>query len=418
MLNNIVIIGGGQAAIQATISLRNHGFGGNIHLCTSQAHPPYHRPPLSKSYILNNDHHDAKLYIKPIDFYQKNNINLHLNCHITAINRDHKHITDNNHQTYAYDKLIIATGTRPKQFNVNNINIPTLRGLDDAQYIKNRINDDNCQHITIIGAGFIGLELAANAIKLNKKLTIIEREDRILKRAIQPELSAFLYDYHQHNGVDIMLNTQIENITKHDDGYDIMCADGKNYKTDLLINATGVIANNDIAQKAGLPCDAFDDSGIMVDAYMRTLDRDIYAIGDIAQHANPYAGRVMRLESVQNAIDQAKIAAHNILCARDHDMMAYDSVPWFWSDQGDLKIQMAGISNHAQHSIVVGNMESHKFSIYYFAYNRFIAMDSINQPAHYLAGRKILEHKLPLTAHHLQQRDFNPKNFIKQQLAS
>ena len=406
MTESIIIVGAGQGGVQAAQSLRQKNFTGQILLYNQENYYPYHRPPLSKTFILENRTSDDMM-LKSKEFFTENDIDIKNNMSVTKIDRKQKIIYDDNNQSYHYDKLILATGTIPRQLEISDFSLPALRTLEDAQYIKNTCHD--VKDIILIGAGFIGLELAASLRKLNKNVIILEHAARLLSRATQKILSDIISKYHMSIGVDIQYHKKVTHITKKSQYYHVTCDDGITYQTDLVINAAGVLPNDVLAQQSDIIC----DNGIVVDSYLRSSDSDIYAIGDVACHPNVFAGSVTRVESIQNAIDQAKIVAHNIVTHHDSELRPYRQLPWFWSDQGTCKIQMAGICTDPDETVLLGNPDDYKCTVYHFKYNQFVAIDTINQPGDHLSGRKVLESQRKLTADMVRCQDFNLKSFFK-----
>lgn len=344
----VVIVGAGQAGFQAAWSLRTEGYGESITLIGDEPHLPYQRPPLSKGFLLGRQQLESAT-LRPEKFYADHRIDLILGERVQSITPQVKLESG---AAIPYDYLVLATGARVRRLPIDAL---YLRGRDDAEQLKNRL--DCASSVALIGGGFIGLEVAAAARTLGKDVELVEIQSRLMSRSVAPVISDFFRDLHTNHGVRVSLNKS-----------DIPPAD-------LTIVGIGVIPNTDLAEQAGLPV----ANGIVIDEHLRTANPRIYAIGDCASHP-----RLERLESVQNAVDQAKCAAANIA----GKPQAYSAIPWFWTDQFDVKLQMAGLSAGADHVVVRG--EPPKFSVDYFRNGKLIAVDSVNSPADHIAARKKL----------------------------
>lgn len=381
-MEKIIIVGAGQAGMQCAESLRAEKFEGTILLIGEESHAPYQRPPLSKGFLKGEINEERLSFRKP-DFFEKKGIKLVTQCRVDRLDRGAKSITTQEGETLVYDKLVLATGSRVRPLpNVD----ATMRGLHyvrdlkDAQALKSAMSD--AENIVVIGAGFIGLEVAAVGVAQGKNVTVVERDQRVMGRVVAPVVSEFYQSYHESQGVRFLMGAGIEAISQDSHGAitGIIHA-GKHIPADTLVVGIGIIPNLQLAVEAGLKV----SNGIEVDAQARTSDPDIYAIGECSLHPNDLYGMV-RLESVQNAVDQAKVAAKAIMGLDEH----YQAVPWFWSDQYDLKLQMAGLSTGYDHFVVRGDREDHKFSVLYYRDNKLIAMDSVNWTADHLAAKKLL----------------------------
>lgn len=378
MNDQIVIIGAGQAGAQLADSLRREGHAGPITLVGSESAPPYQRPPLSKAYLLG-EMDEERLPLRPYSFYEQRNIIPRFGVAATSIDRAAKTVTLDTGETLSYDKLALCLGTSvriPPIRGVDRPHVLTLRTLQDSQHLKAAI--EKVGSVAVIGGGFIGLEVAATARKLGKTVTILEALDRVMKRAVSEPVSRFFEDLHREKGSQLILDARIAEILPDT----IAMADGSEIPADLVVLGTGVSPVDDLAVVAGLDC----DNGIIVDEYCRTSDPDIVAAGDCANHPNFLTGERLRLESVQNAIDEAKIAAKTLTGTLD----IYKAVPWFWSDQFDIKLQMAGLSGGCDKAVTRGDPASRSFSIFYFRDGLMMAADSINAPADHMAARRIL----------------------------
>jgi len=319
-------------------------------------------------------------------FYQKSDVELKLGYRVESIDRQAKHVTLDNGESIVYDKLILATGTRARRLNIPGADMPQvhyLRTLSDVDAIKATLVEG--ANLLIVGAGYIGLEIAASAVKQGINVTVLESMERVLARVTGPEISDFYQRLHSDNGVSIRLNSQLAEFIKGDDDqcYALM-GDGEKIPFDSVIVGIGVVPNSEIAKEAGLEC----DNGICVDEYTRTSDAEIYAIGDVSNHPNLIYNQRLRLESVPNASGQAKVAASNI-CEKN---IVYDQLPWFWSDQYDVKLQTAGLFQGYDETIIQGDIEQNKFSVTYLKQGKVIAIDAINSPGDFMrAKKKIIE---------------------------
>jgi 3-phenylpropionate/trans-cinnamate dioxygenase ferredoxin reductase component len=390
MKKRVIIIGAGHGGVQASTSLHDEGFGGTITLISSETDLPYQKPPLSKGF-LNGKQTEENLLFRNLQYYEEKAILLLLGTTVTGIDVNSKTISTEDEGVWEYDYLILATGARNRKLPFNTEGVLDLRTLYDAQQIKAQL--DKINHLTVIGGGFIGLEMAAAAIELGKNVTVIEAQDRLMARVLPPILSEVFLKKHQEQGVDVLLKTSVLGIKNmevlHPDAsgtegeYSVDMNDNQTLKTDLIVVGIGVLPNSELAEKAGLMC----KNGISVNEFLETSDPSVFAIGDCASYYNDFAGRVMRLESVQNAVDQAKCVVHTIMGKREK----YHAVPWFWTNQYDLKLQMAGVALDYDTQILRGSVESNKFSVFYFKDKKLVGVDSLNRPADHLAARKLLQ---------------------------
>ena len=356
----VVIVGAGQAGFQAAASLRQQGYGESITLIGAETHIPYQRPPLSKELVAGKQE-VRHLFFRPESFYSTNRIDLLTDETVTGIERASRHARLASGSSIPYETLVLATGARVRKLPVPGACY--LRTLDDSTAIKARLQE--VQDVVVVGGGFIGLEIAAVARGLGKSVTVVEVQPRLMPRVVSPVISEFYRELHASHGVEVVLGSEIEPRS-----------------ADLVIAGIGVLPNVELAREAGLAV----DNGIVVDEYLRTGDENIYAIGDCARHR-------VRIESVQNATDQGVCVAAAVVGKRE----PYAQVPWFWTDQYDVKLQMAGLSNGYDRTVTRGSPESRKFSVFYFRNDRFIAVDSVNRAGDHLAGRKLLANRVPLT---------------------
>jgi 3-phenylpropionate/trans-cinnamate dioxygenase ferredoxin reductase subunit len=378
-----VIIGGSHAAAQLGASLRQAGWEGAISIVGDEALPPYHRPPLSKAYLAGEKHSDD-LLIRPVSFYEKNDIDLVLGNRVTAIDRDAKQITLHDGGSIPYTKLALTTGARVRKLTLPGHELEGvfyLRDLRDVDRIRTFVGAG--KSAVIIGGGYIGLETAASLRKLGMEVTVLEALPRVLQRVTAPEVSAFYSRVHAEEGVNIITEAAVEGLLGSGSVDAVQLADGSTIKADMVVIGVGVLPATELAEAAGLTV----DNGIVVDEYARTSDHDIVAAGDCTSHHNTIYNRTLRLESVQNATDQARTAA-NTLCGK---LESYNSLPWFWSDQYDLKLQIAGLSQGFDQVVIRGDSESGRsFAAFYFQQGRLIAVDAINCPKEFMSTKRAL----------------------------
>lgn len=405
-----VVIGASHAGVNLAFSLRKEGWEGQITLVDSDPTLPYHRPPLSKAYLVSDDAIEKNL-LKPAESYSKEHIDLKLDQTVDAINTDKKCIELKDQGSLAYDKLVIATGARPFIPPIPGIttakNLFALRTAADVNGIRNAFTSSASKNVVIIGGGYIGLETAASLKKLGANVTVLEREERILQRVTAPHMSAFFQSLHAEHGVDVFTKKDVTGIETIGDTNTVLCSDDAKYEADIIVVGVGIRVNSELAAKAGLTI----ENGIKVDETARTNNTDIYAIGDCAFHHNPHYDRYIRLESVQNAVDQAKTAAAAI-CGKQP---TYDTIPWFWSDQYDVKLQMVGLSQGYDNIIVREESgEGTKFSVWYFEGDTLLAVDAVNNAKAYVVGTKFIKSGEAIDKEKLKDPDteFKPANLV------
>jgi 3-phenylpropionate/trans-cinnamate dioxygenase ferredoxin reductase component len=379
----IVIIGGGQAGAQAVQSLRLFGYEGDITLVGDEAALPYQRPPLSKAYMKGEMAED-RLYFKPGSWYEDNNVETLLSQKVEAIDRSAREVRLEHGGHLSYDALIIATGSRPRALPVEGAaldNVYDLRGLSDVEHIRPKMIEG--RNLVIIGAGYIGLEAAAVASQLGLKVTVLEMADRVLARVTSPVISEFYETQHKAHGVDIRTGARLASLKGRDGAVShAVLATGEEIEADMVLAGIGILPNTELAEAAGLPC----ANGILVDEDARTSDPRIFAAGDCASRPLVHYGRRGRLESVHNAIEQGKLAAAAIMGKPRPTL----DCPWFWSDQYDLKLQIAGLSTDYDEIVVRGSPEDKKFAAFYLRAGRLIAVDAVNSPPEFLASKKLI----------------------------
>lgn len=403
-LQNILIIGAGQAATQAANSLRQMGYENSIKIFGNEGQTPYQRPPLSKAYLMG-DMPLERLEFKALLQWQNDNIDLFIDEEVTSINPDEKTIQTVKSQ-YKYDKLIIATGSRVRKLPINGAN---LKGVHYLKSIadSNALGDDikNAKNLVIIGGGYIGLEVAAIARKKNVNVTIIELAPRILARVACNELSQFYSSIHKAAGTEIILEAQVKEIIGTQKVEKIILNDGREILADAVLIGIGIIPNDEIAKNANIIC----QNGINTDDNAQTSDTDIYACGDCANRMVSLYGQRLRLESVHNALEQAKLAAAHIMGAPAPKLEA----PWFWSDQFDLKLQIVGLWQGATKTILRGDMSASKFALFHLDDdNRVLAIDAVNSPPEFMIGKNLVAQKARLAPEIIMDAAISAKELL------
>jgi len=377
---SVVIIGAGQAAAQLVASLRQGGFTGAIRMIGDEPYAPYQRPPLSKKFLSERPAPET-LYFRAENFWREQGVTLDFGASVAAIDRAAHRVTFADGREAAYDTLVLATGTRARDLAVPGADLPgvfSLRKIDDVRRLRAPL--DAARRVVIVGGGYIGLEVAAVVRGEGRDVTVLEAEERVMKRVTSPVISTFMQNFHGRRGVDVRLGARLAAVEGEGRVRQVRLADGAVLAADLVLMAVGARPNDDLAAAAGLAC----QDGVVVDEHGRTADPAIYAAGDCTRFPSKRYGRALRLECVQNAIDQAKAVSAAIL----GKPQAYDPVPWFWSDQYELKLQMAGISDGYDDALTVGDVAQARFSVEYRRNGRLIAVDAVNDGRAYMGGRK------------------------------
>ena len=378
---HIVVVGAGQAGSSLVSKLRNSGFEGKVTLVGAEPHPPYQRPPLSKKYLLGDMPLD-RLYLRPETFYREQNITLRLGLPITKIDPNGRSILLDN-EVVSFDHLALTTGSVPRS-------LPTaIGGALDGVHVVRDLRDvdamaprfDAKARVLIVGGGYIGLEAAAVAATKGLEVTLVEMADRILQRVAAPQTSDFFRNLHQSHGVDIREGVGLERIFGDRTVTGAALTDGSVLDLDFVIAGIGVTPATDLAEQAGLEI----DNGIKTNALGQSSDPHIWAAGDCA--SLPYRGGRIRLESVQNAIDQAETVAENMLGAN----RPYQPMPWFWSDQYDVKLQIAGLNNGYDHVVTRPGEKGGAVSFWYYNKASLLAVDAANDPRAYMIGKRLIE---------------------------
>jgi 3-phenylpropionate/trans-cinnamate dioxygenase ferredoxin reductase subunit len=383
MAKTVVIAGAGHAAGQAVASLKQHKFAGRIILAGDEPYLPYQRPPLSKKFLAG-EMPAERLFVKPPSFYEDDRIEVHLDARVTGIDRDAKAVSTAAGGSFDYDKLIVATGSRVRKLPVPGAELAGiyyLRSIADVDAIRAEVGEG--RRLVIIGAGYIGLEVAAVCRKLGLDVTVVEMADRVMSRVVSEQVSSFYAAQHEAHGVKLQLSTGLKEFAGSNGRIDaVITADGRSIACDFAIVGVGIVPNVELAGEAGLEL----DNGIVVDDRCLTSDRDIYAVGDCTSHPSAIYGRRIRLESVHNALEQAKTAADNICGIETH----YDQVPWFWSDQYDLKLQIAGLSQGYDAVVLRGDTSGKSFACFYLLDGVLLAVDAVNSPREFMQAKALI----------------------------
>lgn len=376
----IVIIGAGQAGAQAVATLRAEGYSGALTLIGDEPFPPYQRPPLSKAYLAGTFERE-RLFLKPAAFYGEAECELILDATATRLDRKAQTIALAGGRQLAYDSLLLATGSRVRRIPVAGAGLDGifyLRGIADVDALRGAFA--NGKRLAVVGGGYIGLEVAAVAARHGLEVTVFESLDRVMARAVSPAISAFYERVHRDAGVRFELNTTVEAF-EGEQKLAAVRAGGQSHPADLALVGIGIAPNVELAQAAGLAC----DDGVMVDHSARTADPAIFAAGDCTRHVGR-DGALIRLESVQNAIDQAKHAALAMLGRPT----PYREVPWFWSDQYDLKLQIAGLARDGDELVLRGEPAARKFAVFHLREGRIAAVEAVNAAPEYIVGRRLI----------------------------
>jgi len=382
-----VIVGAGQAGSEVATSLRQQGYTGRVVLIGDEPHLPYRRPPLSKAYLAGEA--DAtSLLIKPRATYEKAKVELLIPAQVVGVNRDASRIELADGRVQTYDKLVLATGGRPRPLQLPGADAPnvlTLRTLADVDAIRREMQPGH--RLVVVGGGYIGLELAAVAVKLGLKVTVLESAPRVLVRVTAPEMSAFYARVHREAGVNVRTGVALQRFDQQAGRVSAaVLADGTRIQTDVVVVGIGLIPNVELARNAALEV----GDGIMVDEHGRTSDPDILAVGDCANQPNAWLGRRLRMESVPNAMEQARTVAAT-LCGK---LQAFRAVPWFWSDQYDLKLQMVGLSQGYDQVVLRGDPSSRSFCAFYLCDGAVVAVDAVNRAGEFMVAKRLVAERV------------------------
>ncbi len=396
--SGMVIVGAGLAGLSVAEALRADGYEGVVTLLGDETCGPYHRPPLSKAFLLG-EMQEQQLHMRAPELLARKAITLRVSATVAAIERDAKSVTLADGSILHYDGLALCTGSRLRALPLPGADaqgVVGLRTLDHAKTIAAAL--ETAQHVVVIGGGFIGLEVAAAARKKGKIVTVLEAADRLMARVVAPAVSSFYFDLHTSHGVNVVLSSMVSDLVVHAGHIAaVRTRDGREFPADLVVVGIGIVPNTEIALAAGLEC----HGGIVVDACSRTSDRSVVAAGDCTARRLD-DGSWRRLESVQNAVEQAKSAAAALM-GRER---AFTAAPWFWSDQYDVKLQMAGLTAGFDQVVTRGEAANKKFSAFYYRGGQLIAVDSLNQPAEHMLARKLLAQAISPTAAQVSDAGF------------
>lgn len=404
-MTRTIIVGAGHAGGTAAATLRSHGYDGDILVIGEEPMLPYQRPPLSKAFLKGAAGIDD-LLLRPLDFYLNNAIDIRLEEAVISIDRDAKTVSLAGGERLAYDTLILATGARPRPLAVPGAELAgilPLRSRADSEALKTHLQPG--RRIAIVGGGYVGLEVAASARALGAEAVVIERESRCLARVASEPLSRFFEGYHRGKGVAFVLDAAVAGYEGRDGrGTAVRLADGQLIACDAVVVGIGAIPNDELARGAGLVC----SNGIEVDENARTSDAAIYAIGDVTFRPVPLYRRQLRLESVPSALEQAKQAAAHI-CGRPAPA---PETPWFWSDQYDVKLQIAGLSLDCDRLLVRGDPASGRFAVFHLRGDRIRAVEAVNAPAEFMMGRTLIGSRQPVLLDRLANPEVSMKTVI------
>jgi 3-phenylpropionate/trans-cinnamate dioxygenase ferredoxin reductase subunit len=391
---DVVIVGAGHGGAQVAVALRTQKFAGSIAVIGDEPELPYERPPLSKEYFAGEKEFE-RIQLRPAKYWDERDVTMLLGQRVVSVDPAAHSVTTDEGQTIGYSKLVWATGGSPRMLPIAGGDLPGVQGVRtraDADAMK--AASLTAEQIVVIGGGYIGLEAAAVLRKAGKKVVLLEALDRVLARVAGEELSRFFEKEHRDHGVDLRLGVCVEAIEGDTHVTGVRLADGEVIPADLVIVGIGIVPAVEPLIAAG----AEGGNGVLVDRFCKTSLPDIYAIGDCAAHANDFAeGAVIRLESVQNANDQANVVAKGIV----GDEVPYQAIPWFWSNQYDLKLQTAGLSTGHDQAVLRGDPANRSFSVVYLKAGKVIAIDCVNATKDYVQGRVIVTAGLRATAEQL-----------------
>jgi 3-phenylpropionate/trans-cinnamate dioxygenase ferredoxin reductase subunit len=402
----VIIVGAGAAASEAAVSLRQQGYAGAIVILGEEAWPPYHRPPLSKAFLAGEAALES-LPVRPAAAYAKAQIELRSGVRVTAIDRPRKQVVLADGSRLAYHKLVLATGGRPRGLpqaeSLAPQNLHYIRTIGDIVRLKEQFRPG--RRLVIIGGGYIGLEAAAVAAQCQLQVTVLEAATRVLARVTAPEVSAFFDRVHRAHGVAIHTGAQVASLRCGAGAIAaITCTDGTEFPCDLVIAGVGQLPNSELAEAAGLHI----DNGVAVDEYGRSSDPDILAAGDCASYPSGFLGRRLRLESVPHAVELARTVAATI-CGT---LKPYDPVPWFWSNQYDLRLQIAGLSHGYDRVVIRQHTDAQVFAAFYLKDGILIAADIVNHPAEFMLARKLVGMRVACCPSQLADPAFPLKHYM------
>jgi 3-phenylpropionate/trans-cinnamate dioxygenase ferredoxin reductase subunit len=401
----VAIIGAGQAGLQVAVSLRELHYDGRIVLVGDEPHAPYQRPPLSKGYLLGETG-EAHLALRPLAFFAQHRVELITAKRAVAIDRTRRMVGLEDDSVIEYDHLVLATGARNRPLPVPGAdlqNVFFLRTLDEASALRARMA--TAKTAVVIGAGFIGLEFAASAAKKGLNVTVLDVADRPMARAVSKAMSAVFAREHEKMGVRLLFKTQVMHLLGEGAVSAVETVDGQILPADLVVIGIGVIPNVELAATCDLPI----ENGVLVNEFLQTSDPRISAIGDVATYTNPYANTArVRLESVQNACDQARCVASRII----GKPAAYDALPWFWSNQGHLKLQMAGLPATGCEEVLRGDPNGTACSVFLFQGDTLVCVESLNRPADHMLARRLISSRAAVTPQQAGDPAFDLKSLL------
>ena len=403
-MTKVLIIGGGHAGANTAFALRKDGFDGEITIISDEDYLPYHRPPLSKDFLKQNITIE-KLGFKSTDFYEEQKISINLDTHIDSIDIE-SNLAVAKDTSFNFDYLVFATGASPRLLpmeNADSKNLFYLRQIADVLSMHQQISAD--KEMILIGGGYIGLEVASAMIELGLKVTILEAEERILQRVTSPEVSKFYNDFHSKKGVRIICNAKVTNLNAENQMINsVSLESGESLAADIVLVGIGAIPNTQLADSIGLEC----SNGIKTDQYCRTSIPNILALGDCASSFNTLFNYEFRLESVPNALAQSKVVSSSIV----GNELFNNEMPWFWSDQYDLKLQMAGLSSGYDECHIIGDIDAAEFIACYGKDGYLIAVDSVNKSKQFMLFKRALTNGFRLEMSLLKDENFQPESIF------
>ena len=382
MTEHLVVVGAGQAATQAAQALRQQNYAGAITLLGEEPYPPYQRPPLSKKYFAGETPRE-RLLLRPQPFYAEKGIALEIDVRVEELDAVAHALRLRDGRTLRYDKLLLATGSRPRILAVPGAELEGVhhvRTIADIDAINAGLPPG--ARVVVVGGGYIGLEMASVARQRGFAVTVLEAADRVLGRVVCAQVSTFFAGLHRAAGVEVHVGAAVRALHGQARVAAVETADGRSFPCDAVIVGIGITPNVELAAAAGLEC----SNGIRVDEHAQTADSDVLACGDCTSHPLPLYGRTVRLESVPNAVHQAKVAAATLLGSPS----AYSEIPWFWSDQYDVKMQIVGLSHGYDTTVLRGDPTQKSFAVYYLANRRLLAVDAVNSPREFAHAKKLI----------------------------
>ena len=403
-MNNLVIIGTGQSATQCILTLRRNMFKDHITMVGEEKHLPYQRPPLSKEF-LSGEVSLERVFMKSKEFFDQNDVTIFTSTPVVSIDRNKKILSLPNQESLPYNKLVIATGSRVRKLDVEGSslkNISYLRSIEDANKLKEYFKFG--KKLVIVGAGYVGLEVAATAIKKGINVTLIEMENRVMSRTVDPVISKYFDSLHRQNGVEIVLGAALEKFEGKDVVERVICSNGQVIEADGVLIGVGILPNQELAESAGLNC----NNGILVDEFGRTEDNSIFACGDCTNHPNASLNKNLRLESVHNALEQAKTVAFSLIGKQEK----YNQVPWFWSDQYDKKLQIVGFSDDHDELVIRGSIEEDSFMLFFLKEGKLIAINAVNNPKEFLICKKLVANRQEISSDDISNQSVDLKELL------